>query len=118
MNRAERRRLAKEKRKGEAVLQVKRSDLEYLHDEALKSVARTMLPMTILVSIMALRDGEGWGSKRLKRFADRVLETYDAVQTRHITFDDIADAIERETGIVLSERADGFHADTDGRKAG
>lgn len=40
MNRAERRRQERAKRKGEKVLQVKRSDLDKLYEDALKDVSK------------------------------------------------------------------------------
>jgi hypothetical protein len=114
MNRAERRRQAKAKIKGEAVYQVKRSDLEKLHEEAIESVSKRVVPMMLYTSLMVLRDKYGFGRKRLKDFSEYVFSLYEGLDRELVTFDDLAEAIERETGVVLTATKDGFHADTDG----
>ena len=88
MNRAERRRQERAKIKGEKVLQVKRSDLDKLYEDALKDVSKKTVPLVLYASLEVLRTKYG--------------------------FDDIAEAIQKETGINLVGTDDGFHVDTDG----
>lgn len=116
MNRAERRRNAKAKIKGEKVLQVKRSDLEALYEDALKDVSKKTVPLVLYASLDVLRTKYRFGRKRLKAFAEYVFDIYDGLNRGYVDFDDIAQAIQRETGINLVGTDDGFHVDTDGAR--
>lgn len=112
MNRAERRRAERERKNGEAVYQVKRSDLERLHDDAMTQVSRKVIPVVLLTSLMVLRDKYGFGRKRLGDFAESVFEIYEAVDTDYVSFDDLAETIEKETGVKLSVCEKGFRVDS------
>lgn len=114
MNRAERRRQERAKHKGEKVLQVKRSDLDALYEDALKDVSKKTVPLTLYASLEVLRTKYGFGRKRLKAFAEYVFQIYDGLDKNYVSFDDIAEAIQKETGINLVGTDDGFHVDTDG----
>lgn len=115
MNRAERRRAGRAKASGEAVYRVKRSDLEALHDDAMREVSRRVIPVVLLTSLMVLRDKYGFGRKRLGDFAEKVFQLYEAVDTDFVTFDDLAQAIDEETGVRLLANENGFSVDTDGK---
>lgn len=93
---------------------MKRSDLELLYEDALKDVSKKTVPLTLYASLMVLRDKYGFGRKRLKDFSEYVFSLYEGLDRELVTFDDLAEAIERETGVVLTATKDGFHADTDG----
>lgn len=99
-------------RNGEAVYQVKRSDLERLHDDAMTQVSRKVIPVILLTSLMVLRDKYGFGRKRLSDFAEQVFDVYEAVDREFVTFDDLAETIEKETGVRLSVCEKGFRVDT------
>lgn len=114
-NRAERRRQERALRKGEAVYNVKRSDLEYLHDEALKSVAKRVIPLVLYTSLMVLHDKYGFGRKRLGDFTEEVFNLYEAIDKKFVTFEDLVEAIEKETGVKISGDGDPFCVDADGR---
>lgn len=114
-NRAERRRAAKELRKSEKVYNVKRSDLEHLHDEALRSVARRVIPMVLYTSLMVLHDKYGFGRKRLGDFTEEVFKLYEAIDQQFVSFEDLAKAIEEETGVQISGDGDPFRVDTSGK---
>ena len=118
MNRAERRRQERARIKGEKVLQVKRSDLEALYEDALKDVSKQTVPLTLYASLIVLRDKYRFGQKRLKAFAEYIFEIYDGLQRNYVGFDDIAEAIQRETGINLTATDEGFHVDTEGVRNG
>lgn len=116
MNRAERRRQERARIKGEKVLQVKRSDLEALYEDALKDTSKKTVPLTLYASLMVLHDKYGFRRKRLKAFAEYVFEIYEGLSQEYVGFDDIAEVIQKETGINLVGTDDGFHVDTDGGK--
>jgi hypothetical protein len=115
-NRAERRRQERAMRKSEAVYNIKRSDLEYIHDEAIKSVARRVVPMVLYTSLMVLHDKYGFEKKRLGDFTESVFDLYEAIDQQFVSFDDLAKAIEEETGVVITGNGDPFHVDADKRK--
>lgn len=110
-NRAEHRRQEKAKRKGEKVLQVKRSDLDSLYEDALKDVAKKTVPLALYASLDVLKTKYGFGKKRLRAFAEYVFEIYDGLNRDYVGFDDIAEAIQRETGINLVGTDDGFRVE-------
>lgn len=118
MNRAERRRQERARIKGEKVLQVKRSDLEALYEDALKDVSKKTVPLVLYASLEVLRTKYGFGKKRLKAFAEYIFEIYDGLQRNYVGFDDIAEAIQKETGINLTATDEGFHVDTEGVRNG
>ena len=115
-NRAERRRQDRAKRKGEAVFQVKRSDLDALYDDAIKDVSKKTVPLVLYASLEVLRTKYGFAQKRLKAFAEYIFEIYDGLQRNYVGFDDIAEAIQKETGINLMATDEGFRVDMDGGK--
>lgn len=113
-NRAERRRQERAMRKGDAVYNVKRSDLEYLHNEALKSVAKRVIPLVLYTSLMVLHDKYGFGRKRLGDFTEEVFNLYEGIDKEFVSFEDLANAIEKETGVKISGNGDPFRVDTRG----
>lgn len=114
-NRAERRRTERAKMKGEAVYQVKFGDLERIHEEAINEATMRIVPVCLMASFEVLRTKFGFGKVRMKRFADAVFATYDAVDKQYVTFDDIAKAIAEETGVAVKRVGkDRFRVDTEG----
>lgn len=113
-NRAERRRLERACRKGEAVYNVKRSDLDRLYEDALRDVAKRTVPLVLYASLEVLRLKYGFGRKRLQAFAGYVFGIYEGLEQEYVGFDDIAEAIQQETGISLRGSEDGFCVDTEG----
>lgn len=99
MNRAERRRQERARIKGEKVLQVKRSDLEALYEDALKDTSKKTVPLTLYASLMVLHDKYRFGRKRLKAFAEYVFEIYEGLSQEYVGFDDIAEVIQKDTRI-------------------
>lgn len=63
-----------------------------------------ILMMAIPVTVM--HDKNGWGSKRLERFTDQVLDLYEAFDQGYVTFEDLTNTLEAETGIKLSHTKD------------
>ncbi|MBQ8809491.1 MAG: hypothetical protein IJZ69_04365 [Bacteroidales bacterium] len=115
-NRAERRRQERAMRKGDAVYQVKRADIEALHQRAIDECTLYVLPRCIYASMEVLRTKFGFGAVRMKRFVDAVFNTYDCVDKQHVTLDEVAEAIEREIGVAIRRNdRGGFHAE-EGKK--
>ena len=53
----------------------------------------------IVISLIVLRDFFGFGGKRLERFIDGVRDYYESITKKLVDLDEIADALEEETGI-------------------
>lgn len=53
----------------------------------------------IVISLIVLRDFFGFGGKRLERFIDGVRDYYESITKKLVDIDEIADALEEETGI-------------------
>lgn len=117
-NRAERRRAERDKRKGEAVYQVKAKDFEYIAEEAIRRVTLEVLPKCLFASLEVLHTKFGFGKERLRRFAEGVFDVYDGVDREYVTLEDIAKAIDEATGISIKRAGEnGFTVDTDKSRA-
>lgn len=55
----------------------------------------------IAISLIVLRDFFGFGGTRLERFIDGVRDYYESITKKLVDLDEIADALEEETGIGL-----------------
>lgn len=116
MNRAERRRQERAARKGEKkFFKGLRIDMDLLYDDAVKDVAKKTVPLVLYASLDVLRTKYGFGRKRLKAFAEHVFQIYDGLNRDYVGFDDIAEAIQKETGIDLAGTDDGFRV-VEGKK--
>lgn len=101
MNRAERRRAAKAEAKKDTIYTLNQEQFETLKmDIARKTVVNSFIKMFGL-SLMALRDDYGFGKKRMKAFAEKIIDLLDSFQKGYITFDDIEQAIKDETGLMI-----------------
>ena len=103
MNRAERRRLQKKgiPVKKEPVINIKYSDVQKMKDEAIKKAADTAFLLMLGLPVLVLRDNWGFGTVRLERFIDQVIDMYEAFNEGYLTLDDIQKVIEEETGIEI-----------------
>lgn len=57
--------------------------------------------MTLYFSIMALRDGFGFGKDRLERFTNKFFTHYRAYDADYVTVEDMQQAIKDETGFEI-----------------
>ena len=101
MNRAERRRAAKEEAKKDTIYTLNREQFETMKMEiAKRTVVHSFVKMFGL-SLMALHDEYGFGGKRLKVFAAKVMNLLDSFDKGYISFDDLEQTIKEETGFTF-----------------
>lgn len=99
MNRAERRR--NDRKKKEAVLNVRREDLEKAKKDATDKAVRQAFVLMMNVPLIILKDKYGFGAKRLEIFMNYMLDQFDSIEKQYVNFDDMKRALEEETGIKV-----------------
>lgn len=67
-----------------------------------RDATNTAVKITHLFPLWVLRN-QGWGEKRLRRFMDDYAELLDAFNKDYVSLPDIAQQLEKETGIRLDE---------------
>lgn len=113
MNRAERRRRAKQ---GllvvkEPVINVKASDIQNIKKEATTNAADTAFFLMLAIPVMVIHDKypqlmrrDVDGKSRAERFADLCIDLYDSFDKGYVTLDDLADRLWEEAGIKLTKK--------------
>lgn len=113
MNRAERRRRAKQ---GllvvkEPVINVKASDIQNIKKEATTNAADTAFFLMLAIPVMVIHDKypqlvrrDVEGKSRAERFADLCIDLYDSFDKGYVTLDDLADCLWEEAGIKLTKK--------------
>lgn len=113
MNRAERRRRAKQGLpvNKEPVINVKASDIQAIKEQATSSAADTAFLLMLAIPVMVIHDKypqlmrrEVDGKPRAERFADFCLDLYDSFNRGYVTLDDLADCLWEEAGIKLTKK--------------
>lgn len=113
MNRAERRRRAKQGLpvNKEPVINVKASDIQAIKQQATSSAADTAFFLMLAIPVMVIHDKypqlmrrEVDGKPRAERFADLCLDLYDSFNRGYVTLDDLADCLWEEAGIKLTKK--------------
>lgn len=113
MNRAERRRRAKQ---GllvvkEPVINVKASDIQNIKKEATTNAADTAFFLMLAIPVMVIHDKypqlmrrDVEGKSRAERFANLCIDLYDSFDKGYVTLDDLADCLWEEAGIKLTKK--------------
>lgn len=70
--------------------------------QALNPIKDMTVRTILAMSVATLRDEYGFGRERLQRFIDRFMRKTDCLTDDFITWRDICENIEEETGISLS----------------
>lgn len=70
--------------------------------QALNPIKGTLVRTILAMSVAALRDEYGFGRERLQRFINRFMQKTDCLTDDYVTWKDICENIEEETGIVFS----------------
>lgn len=60
---------------------------------------------TFYIPLLILRN-EGWGRKRLKRFADKMVEQIDMFEDKYYTSEDVREMLKKEAGIDIKFKLD------------
>lgn len=113
MNRAERRRRAKQGLPvmNEPVINVKASDIQNIKKEATFNAADTAFFLMLAIPVMVMHDKypqlmrrEVDGKSRTERFADLCIDLYDSFDKGYVTLDDLASCLWEEAGIKLTKK--------------
>lgn len=104
MNRAERRRLAKQQGKfavkKDPVYNLKQSDIDNMKDKAVSEATDTALILLLALPIKVLRDEYGWASKkRLPEFAEKLTDEYANFSNGDTSLEEYAQMVYEYTGI-------------------
>lgn len=102
MNRAERRRQEKAAVK-DPILSLRRSEINAIKDKATNEAIDKAFGLMLGIPVMVLHDKHGYGSVRLERFMDQVMDLYESFNKGYLDFDDILKTIEDETGLRLEK---------------
>ena len=68
-------------------------------NQATDQVVKLMLALPVYV----LHDKWGFGKVRCERFANQMLELYDAYQSGYVTIEDLLQVLEDEAGMTISK---------------
>jgi hypothetical protein len=93
MNRAERRRLERQK--------IKPQDIKAIEDAAGIRGVRYAVDSMFLVLATCLHDKWGWGHVRIKRLFDQMDNLFDSVDKDFVSIEDLKTILENEIGIEL-----------------
>ena len=105
MNRAERRRQEKATEKKTNTYTLTQAEIDKIKQDAVVEAANIAFVLCLGIPLMVLRDGKGWGKKRLEWLMEKCLEQYDCFQKGYITLDEIKKIIKEETGAEFVEEA-------------
>ena len=73
--------------------------IENVKAQAKKEALEEANSLMVLLPILILRDQFGFGEKRLERFVDGLGELYMDIESKRLSIDDIANTVEKETGL-------------------
>lgn len=96
MNR-EKRRKAKNNKKV-ATYNFSIDQIQKIKEDATNDAIKLMIVCEMYISIMVLRDEFGFGKKRIEHFANAHNELLDSLQKDYLSYTDMMDTIEEETG--------------------
>ncbi len=109
MNRAEKRRLAKEQAKKDKVINIKVSEIEKIKKDAVKQATDEVFLLMLGLPAMVLHDKysqimkrEVDGKGRVERFIDLVLELYQDFSEGYFTLEEVKEVLEEECGMEIT----------------
>ena len=110
MNRAERRRLARQgiKAEKEPTVQMKKADISQMKQSATEDAVKKAFFLMMAIPVMVIHDKypqlmkrEVDGKSREERFCDFCIDLYDSFEKDYITFEELADCLWEEAGIKI-----------------
>lgn len=101
MNRAERRRANRQQK--EPVINIKSNDVQKIKESATNEAVSKAFVLMMNVPLIVLRDNFGFGEKRLGKFIDEVKKNMDCLTEGYVSFEDLKNALEKETGLKIEE---------------
>ncbi len=91
--------MKKKKEKKTPTYQVTMEQLKAYDQRGYERGRKEAFDYLIVISLIVLRDFFGFGGKRLERFIDGVRDYYESITKKLVDLDEIAEALEEETGI-------------------
>lgn len=101
MNRAERRRANRQQK--ESVINIKKNDINQIKESATNEAVSRAFVLMMNVPLIVLRDTFGFGQKRLEKFLTEVKKNMDCLTEGYVSFEDLKNALEKETGVKVDE---------------
>lgn len=99
MNRAERRRSAKQQQSKQKTYVLTEDQIKQIKMDAVNEATRKAFLMFMSIPVMVLHDKFGFGKIRLTRFMDYVLIWYESVQNNETRILELVKIAENECGI-------------------
>lgn len=107
MSRAERRRLERDSSKSQKTYTLTQAQL----DQKLKAVemqaTKKAFVMMMGFPLLTLRDKFGFGTARLNKFMDKMVDLYEAYELDYVNLEDLDRTIMEETGVTLLKKREG-----------
>lgn len=107
MNRAERRRMEKEKAKAPKTYTMTYADIAKLKDDMTQVIADELLVKVFGIAVMVVHDKFGQlmrkdvnGESREQRFFNYCMDLYDSFEQGYLTLEDIKDCLRNECGAI------------------
>ena len=107
MSRAERRQSERETAKKQKTYTLTQAQIDQMKEEtSLKATERAFL-MMLGFPLLTLRDKFGFGTQRLNKFMDQMVDLYEAYEQDYVSLDDLDKVIMEETGVLLKRKREG-----------
>ena len=104
MNRAERRRKQRKIEKKQKTYNLTVGQIEKMKDDAVTEAVGTSFALMLGIPLIVLRDKYGFGRKRMDRFIDYVLDTFDSFDKGYVTLEDIEEVLHDEIGLTVKQK--------------
>lgn len=107
LSRAERRRLERDNDKTQKTYTLTHAQIEQMKkDVSMESTKKAFL-MMMGFPLLTLRDKFGFGTQRLNKFMDQMVDLYEAYEMDYVSLEDLDKVIMEETGVTLIRKRDG-----------
>ena len=107
LTRAEKRQLEREAAKMQKTYTLTHAQLEQIKkDVSIESTKRAFL-MMLGFPVLTLRDKFGFGTQRLNKFMDQMVDLYEAYEQDYVSLEDLDKVIMEETGVTLLRKREG-----------
>ena len=111
MNRAELRRIEREKKQGEAIYHLTRAEIDKIKLDVAKDAVSKAVNIAMAAPILMLHDHFGFGRVRIERLIGNVADLHDSIIKGFCSLDDLIIALSEETGIDLREHFNGLESE-------
>ncbi|NCB67150.1 MAG: hypothetical protein EOM48_13430, partial [Bacilli bacterium] len=107
LSREERRRIERAKQGKQKTYTLTQAQIDQMKEEtSVKATERAFL-MMLGFPLLTLRDKFGFGTQRLNRFMDQMVDLYEAYEQDYVSLEDLDKVIMAETGVTLTRKREG-----------